>query len=96
MWWRRTKLDITATALIDSLKIQNQYLRDTLTHERDRVNRLTEALSRKAGVDLLMPIETPSPSPQPPLRNPWKDPNPVTSVFGPSNKGEYSENKSKS
>ena len=95
MWWH-SKLDRTRDALIDALKIQNEHLKDMLTHERDRVNRLTEALSRKAGVDLLMPVETPPPLSHPPSPNPWKDPNPVTSVFGPSNKGEYSENKSKS
>lgn len=54
-----------------------------LQHDRDRqrIDRLTESLARKAGVDLIMPPpELPPQPPTVPLPNPWKDPNPVTLI----------------
>lgn len=68
--------------LIEVQKDEIAHLRHMLDTQHQRVDRLTEALSRKAGVDLIMP--PPPLPPQPPtvpLANPWKDPNPVTTIF---------------
>lgn len=67
--------------LIDVQKDEIANLRLRLDKSQERVDRLTEALSRKAGVDLIMPA--PPLPPQPPtvpLPNPWKDPNQVTLI----------------
>lgn len=80
MFWRHD-LDRTKDAMIQLLQHERKLLQDQLNRERERVDRLTEALARKAGVDLILPMPLPPIEPSVPMHNPWKDPNPVTSVF---------------
>lgn len=81
MWWRRQTVNPNE-ALIQVLKEEIAVLR--LQHDTDlqRMDRLMEALARRANVDLVMPMPTPVAVSVPiPLPNPWKDPNHVTSNF---------------
>lgn len=82
MWWKRqAKVDPNA-ALVQLQREQIQYL--MLQHDTDqqRMDRLMEALARRAGVDLVMPMPVAVPTSAPiPLPNPWKDHNPVTTNF---------------
>ena len=83
MWWQRKPAVDPNEVLIKVLKEEIAVLR--LQHDTDlqRMDRLMEALARRANVDLVMPMP---PIPQvetAPIRipNPWKDPNLVTDNF---------------
>lgn len=80
MWWT-SKLDKARDELIAVLKLEIQALRQRHDTDRERVDRLMEALARKANVDLIMPMPTPPPVEKVYVANPWKDPNAVTDVF---------------
>jgi len=47
----------------------------------ERIDRLVEALARKANIDIVMPQPPPVPIERTITRNPWKDPNLVTGNF---------------
>ena len=79
MWWQR-KPD-PRDALISVLKDERDVLRSRHDKDLERIDRLMEALARRANVELIMP------SPPIPVverihvPNPWKDPNQVTGNF---------------
>lgn len=79
-WWKRQLID-PRDALISVLKDEIQVLR--LRHDTDcqRLDRLMEALARRANIDLVMPMPAPPPIERTSLPNPWKDPNLVTDRF---------------
>ena len=79
MWWRR-KPD-PRDALVTVLKDEITVLR--LRHDTDtqRMDRLMEAMARRAGIDLVLPQPTPVAIPQVYVPNPWKDANLVTGNF---------------
>lgn len=85
MWWK-PKPDPNA-ALIESLRGEIQYLRQRHETDSQRVDRLMEALARRTGVDLVMPLPEPPPIEKVYVPNPWKDPNAVTSNFDAPRKG---------
>lgn len=85
MWWMvtraRREVVIAQASLIGELKRVNEMLEDRHKLDCERIDRLMEALARRAGVDLIMPAP---PLPEPErinLPNPWKDPNVVTDKF---------------
>lgn len=80
MWWKRQTVDPNA-ALVTVLKEELAVLR--LQHDTDlqRMDRLMEALARRAGVDLVMPMPPAPPVERVQMSNIWKDPNPVTGIF---------------
>lgn len=65
--------------LVSVLRDEVDVYRKLLATERERIDRLTEALARRGDTDLVMPSPPPLPV-MPAVRtpNPWKDPNPVT------------------
>jgi hypothetical protein len=67
--------------LIESLRGEIAYLRNRHDIDAQRVDRLMEALARKANVDLIMPLPPPQPIERVSVPNPWKDPNQVTTQF---------------
>jgi hypothetical protein len=78
MWWRNKTQD----ALVQVLKEEVAALR--LRHDTDtqRMDRLMEAMARRAGIDLVMPMPPPPPITEPiRIPNPWKDPDHVTDHF---------------
>lgn len=79
MWWRRQQVDPNA-ALVQVLKDEIAVLR--LQHDTDlqRMDRLMEALARRANVDLVMPVPIPPVIERTSIPNPWKDPNQVTPI----------------
>ena len=79
MWWSH-KPD-PSVALIESLQGEIQYLRTRHEADSQRVDRLMEALARRAGVDLIMPLPKLPPPEKVYVPNPWKNPNAVTSTF---------------
>jgi hypothetical protein len=79
MWWSRQP--DAKDLLIQSLRGEVEYLRNQHSTDGQRIDRLTEAIARKANVDLIMPLPDPPPVERVTLPNPWKDPNPVTSQF---------------
>lgn len=80
-WWT-SNTERLLREVIASQHSEIQYLRQQYAQTQERVDRLTEALSRKAGVDLILPLPPPiDPQPAPKFPNPWKDPNPVTINF---------------
>lgn len=84
LWWnnkRDRELDALKVDLIVVLKDEIAVLRKRHDLDCQRIDRLTEALARRANVDLVMPLPELAPVPQPIVRNPWKDPNQVTSIF---------------
>lgn len=68
--------------LISVLRDEVVVLRAINATERERIDRLTEALARRGDTDLVMPSPLPLPV-MPAVRpsNPWKDPNPVTATW---------------
>jgi hypothetical protein len=85
MWWNK-QLDATRADLVAVLKLEVAVLRTRHEKDLERVDRLMEALARKANVDLVMPQ---SPLPQVErtiVSNPWKDPNLVTDKFATQEK----------
>lgn len=83
MWWKRQS--DTERLLQQLVSVQRDEI-STLRHHndtmRERIDRLTESLARKAGIDLVLPPPPlPPQPPQVPVSNPWKDPNPVTTNF---------------
>lgn len=78
-FWR-SRSDIQRE-LIDVMKDEIRVLRSLQRQDRERIDRLTEALARKGGVDLVFPVDAPSPEPIVFTPNPWKDPNQVTLNF---------------
>lgn len=81
MWWQRQSKVDPNVALVSVLKEEIQVLR--LQHDTDlqRMDRLMEALARRAGVDLVMPMPLAPPAERVQMPNIWKDPNPVTGIF---------------
>lgn len=82
MWWHRQVKPDPNAALVAVLKDEIIVLR--LQHDTDlqRMDRLMEALARRANVDLVMPMPVAVPTSVPiPLPNPWKDHNQVTTNF---------------
>lgn len=81
MWFRRQPKVDQNVALVNVLKEEIQVLR--LQHDTDlqRMDRLMEALARRANVDLVMPMPPAPVVERTPLPNPWKDPSPVTDKF---------------
>jgi hypothetical protein len=78
MWkWLKRGPDAKDT-LIESLRDEIVYLRNRHDTDAQRVDRLMEALARKANVDLIMPLPPPPPIERISVPNPWKDPNQVT------------------
>ena len=84
MSWFTSKSGKTEELLNRLISVQKEEilcLRVLHDRDRQRIDRLTESLARKAGVDLIMPPpELPPQPPTVPLPNPWKDPNPVTLI----------------
>lgn len=80
MFWQ-SKRDQLTDNLISVLKDEIDVLRRRHAHDCERVDRLMEALARKANVDLIMPLPPPVPVERISVPNPWKDPNQVTSNF---------------
>ena len=78
-WWQN---DIVQDSIVSVLKEEVSILHRRHQQDCERIDRLMEALARRAGVDLVMPVTAPIPEPiHIPQPNPWKDPNPVTSAF---------------
>jgi hypothetical protein len=75
------KPDPSKDALIIILKDEIAFLRKQHANDIERVDRLMEALSRKANIDLIMPQPVPVVVERTVVSNPWKDPNLVTSYF---------------
>lgn len=80
MFWQSKREQLTDN-LISVLKDEIDVLRRRHVHDCERVDRLMEALARKANVDLIMPLPPPVPVERISVPNPWKDPNQVTSNF---------------
>ena len=78
-WW--TRRPDAKDALIETLRAEAAYLRHQHDIDGQRIDRLTEALARKANVDLIMPLPEPVITERTYVPNPWKDPNLVTSNF---------------
>lgn len=81
MWWKRQPSPDAKDTLIESLRGEIVYLRHQHDYDGQRIDRLTEALARKANVDLIMPLPDPTPIERVSVPNPWKDPNLVTDNF---------------
>lgn len=78
LFHRRNYQDELISVLEDEVKI----LRSINAIERERIDRLTEALARRGDTDLVMPSPPPiSVAPAVRPTNPWKDPNPVTATW---------------
>jgi len=77
-FWRKSELK---DELIQSLQGEIAYLRKQHDLDCQRIDRLTEALARRANVDLILPIPDPPPPERVHVPNPWKDPNLVTDRF---------------
>lgn len=84
MWWR--KQPDAKDTLIESLRGEIVYLRHQHDTDCQRIDRLTEALARRANVDLIMPMPDAPPIERVHVPNPWKDPNQVTSNFASQEK----------
>lgn len=76
-WFWKTRRD----EFIESIKDEITFLRASSRLDRERVDRLTEALAAKSGIELMMPVEPRPVVPVRPAPNPWKDPNPVSVNF---------------
>lgn len=85
MWWKVTKARIEVDEARKQVVAQLQCIVELLNkrHDQDleRIDRLMEALARKAGVDLIMPTLPLPPTEKVHVPNPWKDPNLVTDKF---------------
>ena len=79
MWWQ-SKRDKLTDDLISVLKMEIDVLRKRHNTDCERVDRLMEALARKANVDLVMPLPPPVLTERIAVPNPWKDPNQVTPI----------------
>jgi len=77
MFWNK-RSDKLRDELISVLKMEVEVLRKRHDMDCQRIDRLTEAIARKANVDLIMPLPEPPPPERVSMPNPWKDPNPVT------------------
>ena len=80
MMWPWRKFDPRDT-LIEVLREEVRVLRSMHDKDTQRMDRLMEAMSSRAGFNLVMP----PPDPPPPLEkvhvpNPWKDPNQITPI----------------
>ena len=84
MFWQ-SKREALQQELIGVLKDEIAVLRRRHDHDCERVDRLMEALARKANVDLVMPLPPPVPVERVSVPNPWKDPNLVTDKFQKEN-----------
>lgn len=80
MFWQ-SKREALQLDLISVLKDEVQVLRKRHNTDCERIDRLMEALARKASIDLIMPLPPPVPVERVVMPNPWKDPNQVTSNF---------------
>lgn len=80
VWWQ-SKREAIELSLIAVLKDEIQVLRKRHNTDCERIDRLMEALARKANIDLVMPLPPPVPVERISVPNPWKDPNPVTDKF---------------
>lgn len=78
MWWKSQHL---RDDLISVLKDEIAVLRHRHQTDCERVDRLMEALARRANIDLVMPMPSPPPIERISVPNPWKDPNPVSTTF---------------
>jgi len=87
-WLGQGKPERILRELIAIQREEITVLRHLNDSNRERIDRLTEALARKANVDLIMPQPPPPPVvPTKPMPNPWKDPNPITLDFSLVEKG---------
>ena len=94
MWWRKKHHTDARDALISVLKDEVTVLRQRHQYDSERIDRLMEVLARKSGIDLIMPTPPISVKMEPPLPNPWKDPNPVTDLWPESvGAGQYEKEK---
>jgi len=80
VFWQ-SKREALQLELITVLKDEIAVLRTRHSRDCERVDRLMEALARKAGVDLIMPMPPPVATERVHVPNPWKDPTRVTGDF---------------
>ena len=81
MLWLTKREDQLRDDLISILKDEIAVLRKRHNTDCERIDRLMEALSRKANIDLVMPQPIPPVMERVNMSNPWKDPNLVTDKF---------------
>ena len=79
MWWH--KQSDLKDDLISVLKDERDVLRRRHEKDCERIDRLMEALARKANIDLVMPMPVIPPTERTYTPNPWKDPSLVTGNF---------------
>lgn len=78
MWpWRQHE----DTEIVKMLKLEIELERHRYDLALQRIDRLTEALARKVGIDLIMPQPEIAPIPALQIPNHWKDPNQITVNF---------------
>ena len=80
IFWRDRFEEVTLE-MISTLKAEIERLHMLRATDMERIDRLVEALARKANIDIVMPQPPPVPIERTITHNPWKDPNLVTGNF---------------